>query len=64
MEMLCLSTFGRFGRIKGLSFNKIYQVKFFYKDMLVITNDFGKPQMLQSNNFVNYSNLKKFTHLI
>lgn len=64
MEMLCVCTFGRFGRIKGLSFNKFYVVKFFYKDELVITNDFGKPQMVQSNNFVNWNNLKKFSHLI
>jgi len=64
MEMICISTFGRFGRIKGLSFNKVYVVKFFYNDKLVITNDFGKPQMVQSNNFVNWNNLKKFSHLI
>jgi hypothetical protein len=59
MEMLCVSTFGLFGRIKGLSFNRVYKVKFFNKDKLLIINDFGKPQMVQSNNFVNYQNIKK-----
>lgn len=60
MEMLCLCTFGQFGKIKGLSFNKIYQVRFSYSNRLLITNDFGRPQMVDSNNFVNWQSLKKY----
>lgn len=61
MEMVCLSTFGQFGRIKGLSFHKVYKVKFYYLDKLLITNDFGKPQMVDSNNFVSWDYLKNFS---
>jgi hypothetical protein len=58
IEILCVSSFGEFGKIKGISFNSIYKVKFFYKDKLLITNDFGRPQMVRSDNFVNYNNIK------
>lgn len=60
MEMMCICSFGQFGRIKGISFNKIYKVKFFFKDKLLITNDFGRPQMVNYDNFVNYNNIKRF----
>lgn len=61
--MICVSSFGQFGKIKGLSFNKIYKVKLFYQNKLLITNDFNKPQMVDSQNFVNYQNLKKFNFI-
>lgn len=60
MEMMCVCSFGRFGKIKGISFNKIYKVKFHFKEKVLISNDFGKPQMVDRNNFVSYNNIKRF----
>jgi hypothetical protein len=54
MEMICVSSFGEFGQIKGISFSKVYKVKYKYSDKLLIINDFGKPQMVRSDNFINY----------
>jgi len=58
--VLCISTFGPLGKLKGISFNRVYNVKFFYKNELFIINDFGKPQFFKSDNFVNYQNIKDF----
>jgi hypothetical protein len=60
MEMICVSSFGRFGQIKGISFNKIYKVKYAHGGKLLITNDFGRPQMVRSDNFLNYNDVKNF----
>jgi len=57
MEMICISSFGRFGRIKGISFNKVYKVKYKHGGKFLIINDLGKPQMVRSDNFMNYKNL-------
>ena len=58
--MICISSFGDFGKIKGISFNCTYKVKFLHKRKLLIINDFGRPQMVNSNNFVQYQKIKNF----
>jgi hypothetical protein len=58
MEMLCISTFGTFGRIKNLSFNKVYRCKFINADRILIIDDSGMPKMHKKINFVNYENIK------
>lgn len=60
MEMLCISSFDEFGKIKGISFQRVYKAKYFYNNKILITNDYGKPQMVRSDNFVNYDKIKKF----
>lgn len=60
MDMLCITSFGQFGKIKGLSFNKVYKVKFSFANKLLIINDFGKPQMVDQKNFVQYHSVKNF----
>lgn len=61
MEMLCISSFGNFGKIKGISFQRVYKVKYFDNNKILITNDYGKPQMVRSDNFINYDKIKKFS---
>ena len=56
--MICITSFGQFGKIKGISFNKVYNVKLYYRNKLLIVNDFGKPQMVDSSNFVSYDSIK------
>jgi hypothetical protein len=63
MEMKCISTFGRFGQIKNLSFNKIYNCKFFSGDKILIIDDSGKPSFKPRINFISYDKLKQFEHL-
>lgn len=60
MEVICICTFGDFGKIKGISFQRVYNVKYSFGDKLLILNDYGRPQMVKSNNFVSYHKIKKF----
>lgn len=60
MEVICISSFGEFGRIKGISFQRIYKVKYSHNGKLLITNDYGRPQMVRSDNFVIYEKIKSF----
>lgn len=59
MEVLCISSFNEFGRIKGITFNRVYQVRLFVKDRLFIKDDFGRIQMIKSHNFINYKKDEK-----
>jgi len=59
--MLCISGFGQFGKIKGISINQIYRVKFTSDKKLLIINDYGKPQMVRSDNFVSYHRIKEIS---
>ena len=61
MEMLCISGFDHFGKIKGISINRIYIVKFSTDNKLLILNDFGKPQMVRSDNFISYHRIKEIS---
>jgi hypothetical protein len=58
--MICICSFSRFGKIKGISFNRIYNVKYTCNGKLLIKNDFGKPQLVDPDNFLKYQNIKDF----
>jgi hypothetical protein len=60
MKMICISSFDLRGKIKGISINRVYDVKYIHSGKLLITNDYGKPQMVICDNFVNYQNIKGF----
>lgn len=60
MKLLCISTFGRFGQIKNLTFNKVYNCKFIDSDKLLIIDDSKKPKMVTRLNFVDYEKIKDF----
>lgn len=63
MKMLCISTFGEFGQIKNLTFNKIYECKFYDSDKLLVLDDKGKPKFCNRQNFVNWEKIKDFQHV-
>ena len=63
MEMICISSFGRFGKIKNLTINKVYNVKFTIDDKFLIINDLGKPQFVITENFTDYNKLKQLSEI-
>lgn len=64
MKMLCISTFGRFGRIRNTTLNRIYECKFHDADKVLIIDDSGKPNMKPKSNFVSWEKMAKFESII
>ena len=61
MEMLCICTFGNFGKIKGLTLGKVYNVKYSADNKLLIINDGLKPQLVRADNFVSNEAMKRLS---
>jgi len=55
MEIICISTYNQFYKIKGISIGKKYNTKLYYRDYILIENDFGRLQMVNSQNFLKYN---------
>lgn len=62
--MLCISTFGRYGRLKNLTLNRIYECKFHYSDKILIIDDSGKPALRPKLNFASWEKMAKFESII
>ena len=52
IEMRCISTFSKVGKIERITLGRDYSVKFILRDKVLITNDIGKPQFVDRINFV------------
>lgn len=59
MELLCISTFGQFGKIKNITLNKIYNCKFQINDKVFIIDDKKQPKLVPKNNFAINKYLKE-----
>lgn len=64
MKMLCISTFGRYGRLKYLTLNRIYECKFHYSDEILIIDDSGKPAMRPKLNFLSWKKMANFESIM
>lgn len=60
MKILCISTFNTWGKMSGLTLNRIYQVKWIFKDKILIKNDKGHLTMYPRNNFIISISKKNF----
>lgn len=52
IEMRCISTFSKVGKIERITLGNDYLVKFIFGDKVLVTNDIGKPQFVDRINFV------------
>lgn len=64
MKVLCISTFGQFGRIKHLTLNRTYESKFHTKDKIIIIDDSGRPSAKSKLNFIEWEKMIKFESII
>lgn len=56
MELICISTFDTFGKVRGLTLNRRYQCKLYTDDKVLIVDDSGKPKLHQKLNFISFKN--------
>ena len=64
MKMICISTFGRYGRFKHLTLNRIYECKFHCSDKILIIDDSGKPTLRPKINFLSWERMANFESII
>lgn len=54
MDIICISTFNELGKLKGITLEKLYKVKWVIGDKFFIINDKGELSPYPILNFIKY----------